>query len=135
VVKCRAAPNALKVFKRRVRRITGRNGGKSLASVVAELGMYLPGWREYFRLAETPGIFRELDQWIARRLRMLVLKQWKQGTTVFRELRRRGVPVRVARAAAAHARSWWRTSAHGALNTALPRLYFDRIGVPRLTSH
>lgn len=135
VVKRRAAPNALKVFKQRIRRITGRNGGKSLASVVAEIRTYLLGWKGYFRLADTPGIFRTLDQWIARRLRMLVLKQWKQGPTVFRELRRHGVPVRVARAAAAHARSWCRTSAHGALHTALPRLYFDRLGVPRLNPH
>jgi group II intron reverse transcriptase/maturase len=135
VVKRRAAPKALKDFKQRVRRITGRNGGKSLASVVEELRKYLPGWKAYFRLADTPGVFDDLDKWIARRLRLLVLKQWKRGTTVYRELRRRGVADRLARAAASHARSWWRTSRHGALNTALPRRYFDQIGVPRLTLH
>jgi group II intron reverse transcriptase/maturase len=135
VVKRRAAPKALKDFKQRVRRITGRNRGKPLASVVEELRSYLLGWKGYFRLADTPGIFRNLDQWIARRLRLLVLKQWKRGTTAYRELRRCGVADRLARAAAAHARSWWRTSKHGALNTALPRRYFDQLGVPRLTPH
>jgi group II intron reverse transcriptase/maturase len=135
VVKRRAAPKALKDFKQRIRRITGRNRGKSLASVVAELRTYLLGWKAYFRLADTPKIFRGLDQWIARRLRLLVLKQWKRGTTVYGELRRRGVADRLARAAAAHARSWWRTSKHGALNTALPTTYFDRLGVPKLSPH
>ena len=135
VVKRRAAPKALKDFKQRVRRITGRNRGRSLTSVVAELRTYLLGWKAYFRLADTPGIFRSLDQWIARRLRLLVLKQWKRGTTVYGELRRRGVADRLARAAAAHARSWWRTSKHGALNTALPTTYFDRLGVPKLSPH
>lgn len=86
-------------------------------------------------LSPTPGIFRDLDQWIARRLRMLALKQWKRGTTVYRELRRRGVADRLARAAAAHTRSWWKTSRHGALNTALPGSYFDGLGIPRLVPH
>ena len=135
VVKRRAAPKALKDFKQRIRRITGRNRGKSLAMVAGELRTYLLGWRGYFHLADTPGIFRDLDQWIARRLRMLALKQWKRGTTVYRELRRRGVADRLARAAAAHTRSWWKTSRHGALNTALPGSYFDGLGIPRLAPH
>ena len=90
------------------------------------------GWKQYFSLARTPGIFRSLDQWIHRRLRMLQLKQWKRGTTVFGELLARGVSERVAAAAAAHARRWWAMAAHGALHTAMPGKYFDSLGVPRL---
>ncbi|MGQ0643471.1 MAG: hypothetical protein ACT4P6_22215, partial [Gemmatimonadaceae bacterium] len=65
-------------------------------------------------------------------LRALQLKQWRNGTTVYRELRARDVPERVARAAAAHTSRWWRTAHHGALHTALPTNYFTRLGVPRL---
>ncbi len=114
LVKRRVAPKALKDFKERIRQITSRNGGRSLERVVEELRSYLLGWKGYFLLADTPRIFQGLDQWIARRLRMVQLKQWKRGTTVYRELRRRGVPERVSRAAAAHGRSWWRIAGHGA---------------------
>jgi hypothetical protein len=68
---------ALGVMKERVRR---------LEQIAGDLRSYLPGWKAYFRLAETPGVFRELDQWIRHRLRALQLKHWKRGRTVFREL-------------------------------------------------
>ncbi len=129
------APKALKDFRHRVREITSRNGGKSLEKVVEELGSYMRGWKAYFRLADTPRIFRDLDQWIARRLRMVQLKQWKRGTTIYRELRRRGVPARVSRAAAAHARSWWRIATHGAMHSAMPTRYLEGLGLPRLAPH
>ncbi len=135
LTKRRVAPKALKDFKQRIRQITSRNGGRSLEKVVEELRVYLLGWKAYFRLADTPGVFHDLDQWIARRLRMVQLKQWKRGTTVYRELQRRGVPMRVARAAAAHARSWWRIAGHGALNTAMPTKYLEGLGLPRLAPH
>jgi group II intron reverse transcriptase/maturase len=131
-VELRVAAKALVAFKRRIRQITSRNGGRSLEQVTRELRTYMLGWKQYFSLARTPGIFRSLDQWIRRRLRMLQLKQWKRGTTVFRELRARGVSERVAAAAAAHARRWWAMAAHGALHTAMPGKYFDALGVPRL---
>ena len=56
----------------------------------------------------------------------------KRLYTAYRELPARGVPERVARAAAAHARRWWATAAHGGLQTALPTSHFDGLGVPRL---
>ena len=133
VIRYRVAPAALAEMKDRVRSITSRTGGRSLTRVVEELRSYLTGWKLYFQLAETPKVFREHDEWIRRRLRAVQLKQWKRGTTVYRELRARQVPDRVARAAAAHARRWWAMTVHGALQTALPTSYFDRLGVPRLT--
>ncbi len=132
VIRPRVAPAALAEMKARVRAITSRTGGRSLTAVAAELRSYLTGWKLYFQLAETPRIFRDLDEWLRRRMRTVQLKQWKQGPTVCRELLARDVPVRVARAAAAHARRWWAMAAHGALQTALPTSYFDRLGVPRL---
>ena len=121
-------------MKERVREITSRSGGRSLKSVFTELRGYLLGWKQYFRLADTPGIFAELDGWIRHRLRAAQLKQWKSGSTVYRELRARGVGDRNARAAAAHARRWWSTAKHGAIQTALPTSHYDRMGVPRLAS-
>jgi group II intron reverse transcriptase/maturase len=132
LVKRRVAPKALATMKARIREITSRSGGRSLTHVVALLRSYLVGWRAYFRLADTPGVFADVDKWLHRRLRMLIVKQQKRGTTLFRTLRARGVPVRVARAAAAHSGRWWAVAAHGALNAAFPTQYFVSLGLPRL---
>lgn len=131
-VKCRVAPKALRAMKERVRRITSRNGGRSLEQTAKELKVYLTGWKEYFRLAETPKIFAELDGWIGRRLRMARLKQWKRGKTIFRGLRAAGARARGAASVAACHRSWWKMSKTSAVHTALPESYFAKLGVPRL---
>jgi group II intron reverse transcriptase/maturase len=135
VVKRRVAPASLRRMKERVRQITCRAGGRSLGAVVAELRSYLVGWKAYFRLADTPGVFADVDKWLHRRLRALHLKQWKRGTTTYRELRRRGVSDRGAREAAAHTRRWWAMAKHPSLTSALPTTYFARLGVPRLAWH
>src|SRR5713101_7545394 len=133
-VKRRVAPKALDAMKKRVREITSRNGGRSMKWVFAELRSYLLGWKQYFRLADTPRTFREIDGWIRHRLRAMQLKQWKRGTTVFPQLRVRGISQHAAAMTASFAQSWWRASAHRVMNIALPTSYYDRMGVPRLAS-
>jgi RNA-directed DNA polymerase len=132
-VKRRVAAKALETMKERVRDITSRNGGRSTKAVAEELRSYLPGWKSYFRLADTPKVFAALDEWIRHRLRMLQLKQWKRGRTIYRELVRRGTPEDIAAKVAANSRRWWKNSAKQ-INIALPNSYYDRLGVPRLAS-
>jgi group II intron reverse transcriptase/maturase len=129
-VKRRVAKKALQAMKEKVREITTRNGGRSLSQVTQELARYLTGWRAYFRQADTPRIFGDLDGWIRRRLRQLQLKQWRHGPTAFRELRARGVPYDTAASVAHGLRRWWRNAALS--NTAFPSRYFDELGLPRL---
>ena len=133
-VKLRVAPKALEAMKDRVRQITGRTRGRSLKQVVAELRSYLPGWKEYFRLDETPWTFSNLDAWIRRRLRLVQLKQWGRGSKVFSKLRGLGLSTRGAAEVAAHCKRWWRTSRHVGLQTALSNRYFAEMGVPKLAS-
>ncbi len=133
VVKRRVARRALKSMKDRVRAITNRNRGRSLQQVTQDLRGYLIGWREYYRLADTPGVFRSLDQWVRHRLRVVHLKQWKRGRTVYRELRARGLSQPAAAYVARHTRRWWWNSSRY-LHVALPNRYFDALGVPRLAT-
>ena len=132
-VKRRVASKALVAMKQRIRALTGRSRGRSILTVIAELRGYLVGWKGYFRLADTPQVFRELDKWIRHRLRAIQLKQWKRGTTIYRELRARGLSSDVAAMVAGHARSWWKNSGR-AINIALPERHFDRLGLPRLAA-
>jgi len=130
-VRLRVAKQALDKLKDRIRRTTRRSGGRSLNHVIEELREYLPGWRNYFALAETPNVFGDVDKWLRHRLRALQLKQWKRGPTVVREVRARGASVQAAAMVAAHTRRWWRTAALY-LHTVLTTRYFDGLGLPRL---
>jgi len=130
-VRVRVAPKALRKMKRRVRQLTRRTRGRSLAEVVQTLRRYLIGWRGYFRIAETPRKLAELDEWIRHRLRAYQLKQWKRGKTVFRELVARGLNRDSAARVAANAGRWWRNSGM-AIHIALPNKLFDGLGLPRL---
>lgn len=94
------AAKAMTAARTRIQHITCRNGGRSMDTLVEELKTFLVGWKEYFRLVQVQRPLRDLDQWIRRRLRMTQLKQWRRGSTVYRELRARGVPMRRAQEAA-----------------------------------
>ena len=131
-VKRKVAAKPMATFKQRIRQLSRRSGGRSLHEVVQRLRPYLMGWKAYFGLAQTPKVWRELDEWLRHRLRAIQLKQWKRGRTMYRELRALGAPQGVARRVAANSRSWWRNSAM-LLNSVLKIDYFDRLGLPRLS--
>jgi RNA-directed DNA polymerase len=130
-VKLQVADKALATMKDSVRAITARTGGRSIQQVCKRLGEYLRGWREYFRLADTAWTFGNLDKWIRRRLRVLHLKHWGQQSTVYRELRARGMSEDAATVVAVNCRRWWMNSAR-MMHVAFPTRYFDQLGVPRL---
>jgi RNA-directed DNA polymerase len=126
----RIAPQALDRFKARVRELTRRTRGKSLAQIVKELSVYLRGWRGYFGFCQTPSVLRALDEWTRRRLRAIAWKQWKRGRTRFAELRRCGVGRDLAAQTAGSPRGPWRISNSPALNIALPIAFFGSLGLP-----
>jgi group II intron reverse transcriptase/maturase len=133
VIRRRVAPQAIERMKERVRELTRRNAGRSLAQMCKPLGVYLKGWKAYFRLAETPRAFADIDGWVRHRLRAVQLKHWKRGRVIYRELTARGMPPHQARRIAANSRRWWHNSAM-ALNRALPNDLFERLGVPKIAS-
>jgi len=131
VVKRRVANKAVKAFKDRIRELTLRVTGRALRAVTERLRSFVLGWKAYFRLAQTPGVWRELDEWMRHRLRAIQLKQWKRGRTIFRELTAMGVKPDLAAQAAANSRRCWRNSGM-LLNTVLTIKWADQLGMPRL---
>ncbi|MGV6477799.1 group II intron reverse transcriptase/maturase, partial [Azotobacter vinelandii] len=130
-VKRKVAAKPLATFKQRIRQLTRRSGGRSMAQVVQELRPYVLGWKAYFGLSQTPRVWRSLGEWLRHRLRAVQLKQWKRGKTLFRELRALGASHEVAQRIAANSRRWWRNSGK-LLNSVLNLAWFDRLGLPRL---
>jgi RNA-directed DNA polymerase len=132
VVKRGVSSKPMAEFRRRVRQLTSRQCGRSMQEAVDRLRPYLLGWKGYFGLAQTPRVWRELDEWLRHRLRALQLKQWKRGATMYRELLALGASPETAHRVAANSRRWWRNSAKR-LNGVLTVAWFDRLGLPRLS--
>lgn len=131
-VKRKVADKPLQAYKQRIRELTRRSGGRSMADVVQGLRSYMLGWKGYFQLAQTPGVWQRLDEWLRHRLRAIQLKHWRRGTTMHRELLKLGTMPSVAKQVAANSRRWWRNSDR-LLKTVMTIGYFDRMGVPRLS--
>jgi RNA-directed DNA polymerase len=131
----RIAPQAIARLKAKVRELTRRAGGQSPSQIVKELSCYLVGWRGYFGFCETPSVLRALDQWIRRRLRAIVWKQWKRGRTRYAELRRRGVGRDLAACTAGSPHGSWRLSNSPALSIALSNASFVLLGLASLAVH
>lgn len=102
------APDSLARAKGRVRKITRRNRGISLARMIAELNSFLAGWVTYFRHAHCKGHLQRLDAWIRRKLRCVRLKQCKRTKAIADFLHSLGVPQWRAWILALSGKGWWR---------------------------
>jgi RNA-directed DNA polymerase len=74
-VKRAVADQAMHKLRERIRQLTRRTRGRSLEQIAEDLRGYVPGWKAYFRLAQTPKVMRELDEWLRHRLRAVQLTQ------------------------------------------------------------
>ena len=128
----RIAPQSLIRFKQRVRELTSRTQGRALSEAIERLALYLRGWRGYFGFCETPSVLRSLDQWVRRRLRSLVWKQWKRGRRRYAALVARGVGHDLAAQTAGSPHGPWCLAVSPALHIALPTTLFAALGLPCL---
>ena len=131
-VKLAVAEQALHTLRQRLRQLTRRTRGQSLAQIAEDLRGYVPGWKAYFRLAQGRQVMSDLDTWLRRRLRAVQLKQWRRGTTMYRELRKLGATAREAAQIAGNAKRWWHNSRR-VVQRILATEYFDSLGVPKFS--
>jgi RNA-directed DNA polymerase len=117
----------IKRFKERVREITARNRGRSIAQVIAELNQYFQGWWNYYSLTESWNRLRPLAHWIRRRLRAVIWIHWKNRRTRVRELLKRGVSRNFAITTGCARKGPWRMSKAKWVNIALPDAYFKSL--------
>ena len=130
--KRRIAAKTLVRFKQKARELTERTRGISIEQMTKVLANYLRGWKSYFGFCETPSVLKALDQWIRRRLRSVIWKQWKRGRVRFAKLCALGVNKDLAAKTAGSAHGPWHLANSRALSYAFPIAYFDTLGLPRL---
>jgi len=129
--KLKVAPEAVKRLKGRVREILRRGRGRRLADVIAELRPLLLGWVSYYRKSQVRITFEQLDQWLRRKLRAILWRQWKRPGTRAKNLIRRGLARARAWISARNGRGAWWNAGASHMNQAVPTRYLSQLGLVR----
>lgn len=129
----RVARQSVKRIREKLKETFRRGRGRRLDRFIEqELNPILRGWGNYFQLAQVEGTFEELDQWVRRKLRQMLWRQWKRNHTRAARLIRRGLDKERAVKSAGNGRgSWWNSGASH-MNEAFPIRYFDHMGLVSL---
>jgi RNA-directed DNA polymerase len=115
-------------FQEKLRRLTKRTRSGKLEDIIQEINQYSTGWIGYYWLANTPSVYEELDGWIRRRLRQMIWKRWKRGTTRYKMLVKMGIP-RWSAQEGAGGKSPWRMANSPVIKTALNNDYLCNSGL------
>ena len=124
----------LNKFKGRVREILSRSNGLSMEQRIRALNYLVIGWVNYFELADMKTRAAELDEWIRRRLRMCMWKQWRKIRTRHDNLVKLGVEDSKAWEYANTRKGYWRIAGSPILNCTLTNEYLVRLGFVSLSS-
>jgi hypothetical protein len=116
----------------RIRDVLRGARGRGLRHTIDVLNPLLRGWMAYFRLTQTQAALVELDGWTRHKLRCIVWRQWKRTYTRARNLMRAGLTEPRAWRSACNGRGPWWNSGASHMNQALPKAYFDRLGLVSL---
>lgn len=77
----------------KVKEYAERNRGRNVRRVMAEVKVFIRGWLGYFHVAEMKRMMKSWDEWLRRRFRMYIWKQWKKPRTKVANLKKLGIPA------------------------------------------
>jgi len=131
----RIHPQSWQRLKTRLRAITSRSNGKGEEWRKRTLSCYVKGWTNYFRLAAMKSHLLKIDEWLRRRIRMCIWKQWKRTKTKFANLQKLGLSRQQAWEYANTRKSYWRTARSGILGTTITNDRLKRAGYTFFTDY
>jgi len=127
--KLRWSASAFEDLKHRVRQLTGRSWGVSMAWRFHKLAQYLRGWMGYFGISQYYRPIPELDEWLRRRVRMCYWKRWRWVRTKVRNLLALGTGKRAAIFTAISSKSYWHLSRTLATQTGMTNAWLEGKGL------
>ena len=119
---------SIKRFKDRIRQITSRKRGRSAGQMLRELKAFTTGWLAYFSIADMKSRITSLNEWVRRRVRMYLWKQWKKVSAKFRNLKQLNIPESKAWEWANTRKGYWRIASSWILSRSLTNKYLASIG-------
>jgi RNA-directed DNA polymerase len=115
-IKFRAHTKSIAKMKAKVKEITSRNNGLGYEKLKLKLKQFITGWVNYFKLADMKNLLRTTDEWLRRRLRMYIWKQWKRVRTRYAMLKKLGLEHGKAFMFACTRKGYWRIANSPILN-------------------
>ena len=134
-VEVRLSMRSKERIKAKIHDLTPRNWGQSVRQCIGRINEYLGGWVEYFRVCTESSVhtLRVLSAHLRRRLRAIILRQWKRKRTIARRLIKLGVRPRTAwRHVYAGRQGLWALSHCPAVDRGLNNAYFAALGLVSL---
>jgi RNA-directed DNA polymerase len=120
---------AMQDFKHRLRGLTSRSWGVSIAERFERLNRYLRGWMNYFGISQHYTPIEELDAWLRRRIRMCYWKQWRRPRTRIANLLKLGTNKRHAILTGISRKGYWRLSKTLATQTGMTNEWLEQQGL------
>jgi hypothetical protein len=128
----RVAPESVKRFRDKVRKLARQGRGRSLRWTIERLEPLIRGWVAYFRKAEVKAAFEQLDKWLRRRLRCILWRQWKRPRTRAKRLMQLGLERQRAFVSAYNGHGPWWNAGASHMNHAVPTRFLRRLGLLNL---
>ena len=130
--KLRVAPESVHRLKAQIKEMLRKGRGRSLPRVITDLALLLRGWVDYFRLVSVKAAFELFDEWIRRKLRCVLWRQWKTPRTRAKRLMERGIDqIRAYTSVFNGHGPWWNAGASH-MNQAVPVQWFAQQGLVSL---
>lgn len=115
----RVHEKSLKKAKEKLKLLTKRSRGRNVRAVMQEVKVFIRGWLGYFRVADMKRTMQRWDEWLRRRIRMYIWKQWKRPKTKVANLRKLGIPPERAYQWGNSRRGYWRMAGSPVLTCSI----------------
>jgi RNA-directed DNA polymerase len=127
--KLKVSPQSVIRLKGHLRTLLRKGQGRNLETVIYDLSRVIRGWVAYFRWVEVKASFEMLDEWVRRKLRATLWRQWKRPYTRFKKLRELGLDPERARRSAFNGRGPWWNAGASHMNHAVPTRWLRSLGL------
>lgn len=88
----RAHRDSISKAKRKLKELTRRSQGQNVRQVFAKVEIFIRGWLGYYHVADMKRTLLTWNEWLRRRMRMYIWKQWKKPRTRVMNLKKLGIP-------------------------------------------
>lgn len=129
----RVHAKSLKKAKDKLKKLTSRSQGRNVRVVMKNVEVFIRGWLGYFSIADMRNAMKELDDWLRRRFRCYIWKQWKRTFTRKQALVKLGLKEWQAWEIAKSRKGYWRMA--GVLNVAITKEILIKAGYYCILEH
>lgn len=117
----RVHAKSLKKAKAKLKELTSRSQGRNVRVVMEKVKVFIRGWLGYFGIASMKTTMQRWDEWLRRRYRSYIWKQWKKPKKRAESLMKLGIPEWQAWAVSNCRKAYWHMAKNGHVQRAITK--------------